>query len=226
MKHGIMCLTLALGALFAATAQAVTYTWTQVADGAASAGSQQALNLYANSSVTYAASITYGAAVGSGTLLSIGKGSNSCLFSVGLDASGNYVLTTSTSGGTLTAGTTVAAAADKRQTVALSCYRSSGTQMGTVVLSVDGVVVATLTSATITSGPIKWAEWGRKVGNADAYTGSAEYDAWFTQGDGQDYLLDAATIQKEVDGLLIPEPTALALLALGAAALALRRRAA
>lgn len=218
----LLC-TLALTAV-CGVAQALTASWTNVANNVSGAGSTDSkMDLYANTSATLAASITYGASIGTGTVLSIGRAAGSNVFSVTIDNSGKYVLSVNgVTAGTSVSGSDVTAIAGETQIVALSFYRSKGEKMDTVQLSVDGVVVTTLTDYGITSGPMKWTEWGRDVGNKNAYTREATYDVWLTQGSGDSALLAAEDIKKDIEAL--PEPTALALLALGVAGLALRRK--
>ncbi len=223
-------LALAVTAMMAFTAQALNYTWEQAADGATSWGglSSKPYSISANTSGTIAANITYGSTLGSGTVLSICHNNSTNVFSVYVDANGNYSLKqngSTVSATTTTTGTAATAVAGETQLVALSLYRESGSSLGKLEFSVNGNSVALWEGVAVTSGcPIYWLDWGSLPGGAgsDAYTGSATYDVWHTTGSGEVAFMSPATIKSEIAAL--PEPTAVALLALGVAGLALKRK--
>lgn len=209
-------------------AHAVNITWTQFADGATSAGKVADRNkvyVIANTSATVAAAITYGGSIGTGTVLSFGGwASSQASFSVGIDENGHYTLTTNRPVNGVSSTNNISAVAGETQILGLSIYRNSGTNMSKIELSVNGEVAASLTNVSLSSGYLERIAWGMDIYDKNAYTGEAEYDVWYSdETSGASYALDAATIESEVAALL-PEPTALTLLALGVAGLALKRK--
>ncbi len=224
----LLCLATALFA--ALSVQAITANWTHVTPNGPSApgaGSGFGLSGTSDRSATLAAAITYGGSVGSGVVLSFGVGGPARNLNATVDATGKYALTYGSamddSGFALTPGEDVFAKAGGTQIVALTARDNNGSM--TIQMSVDGKVIATMTSMD-TAGFGK-TQWGSAVGGGHpSYSATATYDVWMVTGTGGDAYLDADTIKKDITALSLPEPTALALLALGVAGLALRRKAA
>ena len=129
--------------------QAVTYDWTSLGEKTSNNSSDPGFGIAvnANKSATVAAAITYGATLNSGVVLSIGVGGSARNIRALVNRDGTYSLTSgsSTNGSVTVVTPNVTAQAGKMQVVALTAYGNGGKI--TATLSVDDVVVATLTSS-------------------------------------------------------------------------------
>lgn len=228
-------LTAAFAALALGAAQALTAGWNIVGlgsekgfldlDGSSFADNTQ--TCWANTVATYAATVHVGGTVGTGTVFQTGNNSssataNSIKLSV-VDDNGTKKWQVTYNNGTaltLDAGFTNTVTANTDYVVAFGIDRKGG---NSITVSINGTTVATVTSPSF-SGPVGTLAWGRDV-NTDANGFSATYDVFINGGNSVlSDPIDPGTIVADVASL--PEPTALALLALGVASVALRRRAA
>ena len=210
MKKSLMA---ALVAIIAFAAQATTINWNSAVSNATTAGSGQVLEVWDGNSLSVAAEITYGATVGSGTIVSFGQSGSSNIVSLRVNDNGKYQLkaTGMTTGADKTFD--VGPTANQTDVLGLSFYRNA--QNATIEFSINGKVIDTV-SIKFQAGKLEWLEWGRAVGNTDAYNGSFAMNVDYVQ-----QQVSAADINYQ---MTVPEPTMLALLALGVAGLALKRK--
>ena len=212
-------------AALALSAHALTTGWDELSNGIGGMDryNGQATNqtIWANVSGTLAANVVLSGDIGSGTILATGGngyGTNNAIVVAIQDGQWTLsVLGTEAASYTMS-NRTVSAGSNA---VGIAVTRGvAGTGSDKVEVSINGQVLATVEGLSF-SGPIGSYAWGQTVNQQNRYSGSATYEVFLLDGNAN-VALDASAIAADL--AVLPEPTALALLALGVAGVALRRR--
>ena len=195
-------------------------------------GSGSVPGCFANDTATFAISLSTGATLGQGTIWALGNSNTG----TGALNPGNRITVAVNEGGTLTinafgaqsATSTDTLTAESQNSLAITISRD-GSHNCTITLYLNGTNIASV-EATGTQGPINSVAWGSNFGEAKEYTGDIAFGEYgvYAPGEGTgiltaDQLANLGLAQADIPGP-IPEPTTLALLALGVAGVALRRR--
>ena len=231
------CLMAAVAALTLGAAQAAEIDWSasgtiDSTNGSYLAQGASAPGCFVSDTATFAISLSTGATLGQGTIWALGNSNTE----TGALNSGNRITVAVNEGGTLTinafgsqsATSGTALTAESQNTLAITITRD-GSHVCTINLYLNGASIATVT-ATATAGPINSIAWGSNFGETKDYSGDIAFGEYgvYAPGEGTgiltaDQLANLGLAQADIPGS-IPEPTALALLALGVAGVALRRR--
>ena len=232
------CLMAAIAALTLGAAQAAEIDWSvkntidSTSGSYLAKGSGSVPGCFANDTATFALSLSTGATLGQGVVWALGNSNTD----TGALNDGNRITVAVNEGGTLTinafgaqsATSTDTLTAESQNSLAITISRD-GSHNCTITLYLNGTNIASV-EATGTPGPINSIAWGSNFGANGGYNGDiafGEYALYAPEtGDGilsADQLADLGLTQADIPGPL-PEPTALALLALGVAGVALRRR--